>query len=112
MDFTRLHCHVAVVHEEEKLGVANSHSIAVMQGAAFHRHIVDEGAVETFQVEDYKVIVFSFNLGMTPRHGSVRNAEGGCSFAADDDRQVFNSKDAAFKSSGDGCESRIHASRL
>ena len=83
----------------------------MMQGPPFHRHVVDKGAVETLEIEDDKLIVFSFNLGMTPRHGSVGDAERGGGFAADDDRQIFNGEDAAFESSGNGCESRVHPSR-
>ncbi len=80
--------------------------------APFHRHVVDKGAVETVEIEDHKLLVFFFDLGMTAGNGSVGNAERGCRFAADDDRQIFNREDAAFKSSGNGSESRVHRNRV
>jgi len=82
----------------------------VLKFAAFYRHVVDECAVEAFQIFDNEVLRLSLNLGVAAGDRGVRNAKRSRSFAADDDRQVFKGKDVALKSSRDGCESRVHPS--
>src|SRR5205823_14179278 len=77
LNLARLRLHFAIVHQEEKLRIPDAHAVAVLESSPFHRHVIDEGAVETIEVEYYKLLLFFVDLGMPARNGSIRDAKGG-----------------------------------
>src|SRR6266480_2747929 len=84
----------------------------MLQLPTFHRDVIDERAVETFEIGYDELLVFLFDLGMTAGNRSVGNAKRGGSVASNHHGQVFNRKDVALKSSGNGSESRVHSNRV
>jgi hypothetical protein len=98
------------MHQKKKLRVANANAIAVLQLPSLYGYVIDKGAVQTIEIEDYKIVLLFINAGMPARDRGVSNAERCGSFSSDNDGQIFDSEDAAFESSGYCSQSRVHLS--
>src|SRR5437773_8496908 len=96
------------MEQKQKLRVSDAHAIAVLKGSSLNRNVVDESAVKTFQIQNYKLIILFLDLGVTARNRGVGEAERGCGLSPDHHRKLFDGKDGSFKSSGNCCKSRVH----
>src|SRR6185369_3973077 len=106
-DVTRFGSCFALVFEKEKLRIADPHTIAVLETASSHRHVVYESAVEAIEIGDDEIVVFFLDSGVTARDGGIGNAEVRGGLATDDER-VVDVEDGALQFACDGCDTRRH----
>src|SRR6185369_95654 len=65
---TRFRSGFALVCEEDEMCVADANTIAMLERAILDGNIVNEGAVKTLEIGDYKSRFLLFNSGVTARN--------------------------------------------
>src|SRR6185295_12523039 len=98
----------ALVCEEDKMCIADAHTIAMLERSVLDRNIVDEGAVKTLQIGDFKSRFLLFDSGVTARHGSVSDTEPDSSIATNNESFIANREDCSLELPGHCCETRRH----
>src|SRR5947207_4940353 len=108
LDVTRLRNCAAIVGEKKKLRIADAHPIAMLEQAGLDRHVVDERAVQTLEVSNYKAFVFFFDFRMTPRDRGVGDAKIRLRLTANNHRLFVDGEDCSFEFARHCCETRWH----
>lgn len=68
----------------------------MLEDARLDGQIVDEGAVETFEVRDDEAVVLSFDPRMAARDGGIGDADIRSGLATDHERVYVDGEDGPF----------------